>query len=172
MATEKQITAAKRNIKKAQAANRKKGRRRGGGLSKRNGRKPVQRGITGRIGAFVLGALPPGLAALESGSTTMGLAKSKNMSMMGSIHYGVLRFVNNLSHGYFGIKAFPGAVNVGKKGGGLVQTDIGAGMPAGSLLTVSGVGLFMMLEDRIAAFLAGGRPVKILGTNYNATGGS
>lgn len=170
MATAKQIAAAKRNIKKAQAANRRKGR--GGGGGGGNRRKPIVRGIVGRLGAFMIGVIPPAIATTEAASIAIARRKEQGLSVLGTIHLGLLRWVNNMTKGYANINAFEEA-DIGKEAGGTWHVShVDAGVPGGSLLTTTGVGLLLMLIDAVASKLAGGRPVKVLGTNYNATGGS
>lgn len=169
MATAKQIAAARRNIKKAQKANRRKG---GGGGRAAPRRKPIQRGIVGRIGAFMIGVVPPSIATIDASEAAYTQHKTQKASMISTIKVGFLRWVNNLGVGYFGIEPFPDYIDMTTVDGGTYRTKAGVGVPKGSFLTVTGVGLFQMGVDTLASKLAGGRPVKVIGTNYNATGGS
>lgn len=153
---------------------RGKGKKRsgGGGGRGRGGKKPIQRGITGRIGAFVLGVMPPAIAGIDAVQSTMGAKKSWNLSGFGALQYGVIRWLNNMSNGFLGKPAFGEAMELAKEDGSVQKSVVNPGLPAGSLWAVAGTGILLMVYDAIAAKLAGGRPVKIPFTNYNATGGS
>lgn len=173
MATEKQKAAARRNIKKAQAANRRKGRG-GGGRSARR-RKPIQRGLLGRLGAFMAGVTPPAIVTV--GAAEDAYAHHKAAERMGggnilsTIKIGLYDWVNGFTEGLFGKKVFEKATYAlasGQKG----ERSMPSIVPPGSLWLPIGAGVSMMAVDRLASWLAGGRPVKIIGTNYNATGGS
>ena len=134
-------------------------------------RKPIQRGIGGRIGAVVLGAVPTGLSGIEAASTAMSARKKWKLGGMDAVMLGAYRFINNLSKGFLNVEVF-GSSTFHREDGTDVTINPGAGIPGGAWITTSGVGLFMMFEDWLASKLAGGRPVKIPMTNYNAIGGS
>lgn len=139
----------------------------GGGRSRR---KPIQRGITGRVGAFIAGVAPVaivGAASIEDAHAHYKVAGN----IISTAKIGLLDFVNGFSQGFFGKKAFEKTDFYDKDGrkGSRGMPDI---VPAGSLWLVTGSGLAMMLVDAIASKLAGGRPVKVPLTNYNAIGGS
>lgn len=138
---------------------------------KKGGRKPIQRGIVGKLGAFFIGVVPAGVSGAEAAGTAMSLKTSKKLTAMGTLEIGFYRFVNNMSYGYFGVSPYAD-MNIPIEGGGKFRTGQNVGVPKGAHLVVTGTGLGMMVFDYIASKLAGGRPVKIIGTNYNATGGS
>jgi len=77
-----------------------------------------------------------------------------------------------MTTGFFGVEAFGEDISMTTKTGQTYKTKPGSGVPKGSFLISTGTGLGLMLIDAIAAKLAGGRPVKVMFTNYNATGGS
>lgn len=137
----------------------------------RSRKKPIQRGIGGRIGAFVLGVVPVATSGLDAGAFAMAVHKRQGLNPLSTVTVGFYRFINNLSVGFFNVEAYK-KVAIYDKSGATIQMAPGAGIPGGAHWITSGVGLFMMLEDYIASKLAGGRPVKIIGTNYNAVGGS
>ena len=168
--------AAKKNPKRVAAGkkawrNRGKGRSRSGGRRNNNRRKPIQRGVAGKVGAFILGVAPPAIAGLEAAGAAMAQKKSKNLSALGTVELGFYRFINNLSNGFIGVSALTD-MPIPTATGGSVRTGQNTGVPKGSLLTVAGTGLILMGFDWAASKLAGGRPVKIPMTNYNAIGGS
>ena len=134
-------------------------------------RKPIQRGIGGRIGAFMVGAVPSGLSGVEVASAAMAKHKAWDLNALSAVTYGLYRFVNNLGNGFVGVIPFDKAEMTNKAGQSSMQ-NVGSGLPKGSLLVTTGVGFFMMAEDWLASKLSGGRPVKVIGTNYNAIGGS
>jgi hypothetical protein len=152
---------------------KKKGKKRTNG-KKTARRKPIQRGIMGKVGAFILGAGPPAIAMLEAGQSTFKNYKEQNLSMIGGVFFGFTRFLNNITNGLVGVKAFGDPMNFAKKDGGVwrLANGPGSGLPKGSLLYVAASGLLMMAFDAAASKLAGGRPVKVIGTNFNAIGGS
>jgi len=145
-------------------------RRSSGGKNSR--RKPIQRGIVGRVGAVVLGVFPVAISAADAVQRTISVKKSRGLSMFGAVHYGLLRFVSDLSYGHIGIEPFKENMDFSKEDGTVTSFHVTSGLPKGSLLAVEGTGLLMMAEDWVASKFAGGRPVKIPMTNYNAIGGS
>lgn len=160
----KRVAAGKKAWKK-----RGKSRGRGGGGKSR--RKPIQRGISGRVGAFILGVVPPAISGIEAAGAAMASKKAHTLSGVGAVEVGLYRWINNMSNGFLGTIPFE-TMSVPKEDGSVARFNMGAGLPKGSLWSVAGVGVLMMGYDWIASKLAGGRPVKIPFTNYNATGGS
>lgn len=162
----------KKKGRKRPYTRRKTTRRRSPSRARGNRRKPIQRGVTGRLGAIVMGVLPPAIAGIEATSRTIAVKKSRKLSGMGAVHYGIMRFVSDLSNGFIGIEPFTEKMSFSQEDGMTTQFGVTSGLPKGSLLSVAGTGLVMMGFDFFASKLAGGRPIKIIGTNYNATGGS
>jgi hypothetical protein len=112
---------------------------------------------------------PPIIAGIDAAEAGMSLNK-KNVAIMGVFKGGFFRFINNLSYGIMGTIALPGSLNLGTKDGGTYTTEIGAGVPRGSLLAVMSTGFVMMLTDYASTYLTGNRETKIIGTNMTATG--
>lgn len=162
----KRVAAGKKAWK-----NRKKGggARSGGGNSSR--RKPIQRGLVGRFGAFMIGGVPPIVATVDVIADASHHHKM-GANIMSVANKGLLRWVNNLTYGFFGVKAFGDYITMTKTDGSSYSTRPDAGVPKGAFLTTAVTGLGMMFFDTVASKLAGGRPVKIPFTNYNAIGGS
>lgn len=165
--TARQRKASLKNLKKARAA-QKRGRGGGGGGAPR--RKPIQRGVLGRLGAFIAGVVPAGIVGVAAIEDAQGHYKTAG-NILSTAKIGLVSFVNGFTQGFFAKKAFDKMSYVDKDGRRGVRSmpDI---VPPGSLWLVTGSGLAMMLVDAVASKLAGGRPVKIWGTNYNAIGGS
>ena len=170
--------AAKKNAKRvaggkkaARARARGKGRRRSSG-GRGSRRKPIQRGITGKIGAFIMGVAPPVIAGLEAASQAKVGFDRKQLNGFGAVHYGFMRFINNMGNGIIGWEPFHEKMSFSGPDGRTSLISVDSGLPKGSLLGVMVTGAVAMFFDAFASKLAGGRPVKIPGTNYNATGGS
>lgn len=161
----KRVAAGKKAWK-----NRKKGggARSGGGGSRR---KPIQRGLVGRFGAFIVGGVPPVVATIDV-IADAAIHQKRGAGIMSLANKGMLRWVNNMTYGFTGVKAFGDPVTMVTADGSTYQTYPGAGIPKGAFIVTAGTGLSMMAFDWIASKLAGGRPVKIPFTNYNAIGGS
>lgn len=171
------IFMATKNPKRV-AAGKKAWRNRGktGGRGRSSGgggrrRKPVQRGVSGRVGAFILGVIPPTISGIEAAGAAMASKKAHTLSGIGAVEVGLYRWINNMSNGFLGTIPFD-TMTVPKADGSTVSFRMGAGIPKGALWSVAGTGILMMGYDWVASKLAGGRPVKIPFTNYNATGGS
>lgn len=162
---------AKKRGRKRRAARRRSPRRRAS-PRRGGGRKPIQRGIVGRLGALLIGVAPPVISGLDAAQRATYIKKARNLSMFGTIHYGFLRFITNLSNGIVGVEPFTKPMDFGQADGGSTSFGVTSGLPKGSLWSVMGTGVVMLGYDWIASKLAGGRPIKIIGTNYNATGGS
>jgi len=156
-------------------ANRGKTKSRSGGKGKgrKNRRKPIQRGVTGKVGAFVLGVAPVAVAGLEAVGQSMRVKKSKGVTVFGTIQYGFIRFLNNLGNGFIWMAPFHETMTLPLDNGRVMdyKPDVKL-LPKGSLLGVAVTGLTLMAFDWVASKFAGGRPVKIPMTSYNAIGGS
>lgn len=164
--TAAQRRASLRNLKRGRAARR---RGRGGGGRRSPRRRPIQRGVLGRLGAFVAGVVPAGIVGIAAVEDAQGHYKQAG-NIISTAKIGLVSFVNGFTQGFFGKKAFEKMGYVDKDGrhGERKMPNI---VPPGSLWLVTGSGLAMMLIDALGSVLAGGRPVKIWGTNYNAIGG-
>jgi len=153
--------------------NRGKGKKRGGsrgGGGRGYTKKRHVKGLSGRIGAVILGVLPPALAGLEATSATMAAKKQNKLNAIASVQFGVMRWLNNLSSGFFGKAAFSGNNGFAREDGSYVSLEAGYGLQPGSLWSVAGVGMLMMTYDWVASKLAGGSGTKIPMTNFYATG--
>lgn len=153
--------------------NRGKGKKRGSSRSTaRRGKKRHTRGITGRIGAVVLGVMPPVLAGIEATASTIATKKNFKLNGISTVQFGLMRWLNNLTMGFLGKPAFGDKeiMTFADEDGKSKKFAVGSGLPGGSLWLVAGTGLLLMLYDAVAARLAGGSPVKIPFTAINATG--
>lgn len=139
---------------------------------KKNRRKPIQRGMLGKVGAFIAGVFPVIIAGTDSAAAAYGAYKKKTVSGISAVQFFLYRFINDMSNGYLGILAMGDEQKYIDPDGNVERIKNRSGIPKYSLLYNTGVGLLMMGIDAAASKLAGGRPVKIMGTNYNATGGS
>jgi len=147
---------------------RKRGYRRRGS---RKGRRPVQRGLIGRFGGFVMGAGPPIIATLATAEFVSGHYKHHG-NIASTAKLGFMQWLNELGNGLVGAAPFDGAVKFVDKDGNTKSGALHPSLPKGSLLAVVATGLVMLGADALASKLAGGRPIKVPFTNYNATGGS
>jgi len=136
--------------------------------TKASGKKRKTRGLSGKIGAVILGVIPSTLAGISAVSKTMSVSKQNDLDIMSSVQYGVMQFCNELSNGFLAVIPFK-ETSVGKKDGSRMIVGMGANLPKGSLWSVAGVGMLMLAYDWIAAKLAGGE-TKIPMTNFAATG--
>lgn len=158
MARKKKGRRRRRSPKKRRRSYRRRGTRRGPRKTK---------GFAARIGGFMLGVVPViigGVAAFEDAG-----AHYKKVGGMGStIKIGLYDFVNTMTLGFLGSKAFKEASYISKDGshGTRSMPDT---VPKGSLWLVAGTGLLLIAYDFIASKLAGGE-MKIPFTNYTAVG--
>jgi len=137
--------------------------------TKARGGKRKSRGLSGKIGALILGVVPPVISGIEAADVAMNQKKARELTALGTLQVGFYRWLNNLSYGFLGTVPFQ-KVSVSKVDGSrFTYSNLDSGLPKGSLWSVAGVGMLMMAYDWIAAKLAGGE-VKIPMTNYAATG--
>lgn len=147
---------------------KKKSKRRRPYYKKRTGKRHVK-GITGRIGAFILGVVPTLLAAFQAISLTNAARKTYKLDIFSTVQVGLMQWMDEMANGFLGATPFKKAV-VTNTDGRRVEIGMEAKLQKGSLWYVAGTGLLMMAYDWVAGKLTSGKGTKIPFTNYYATG--
>ena len=155
-------------------AKKKKGgkKRRSNRRKSKSKKKPIQRGVLGKVGALMVSVFPTAIAGTDAISRAMRNYKAHDLNVVGAAHFGLIRFVNSMSYGIIGVTPFNEVMQFSQKDGGSSDIKVSPGVPKFSLGYTIASGLALMGVDRAAAWINSNRPVKIMGTNYNATGGA
>lgn len=118
------------------------------------------------MGIAIIGVIPFLMSLLSAIAAVARVGELKQAEIVDKIHWGLARFLNELSMGYIGREAIP---KVRTPAGAIT---VGAETPKFAWWTTTAVGFSMLVSDRVASKITGGRARKLPFTNINVIGAS